>query len=148
MVLELKEYTMASLGYKLLEIPLIPAKQTRPSPFYIKALDSLLLLTRAPPSSLCFLLHPLPLNPATAAARLGGGGLLPSYPPHHHLNLRVLFPHRRPLFFLFPCLRFPCSPASHGGRRRQMVSFGISFVLQVISFIPFKLISNFLFLPF
>ena len=33
MVLELKEYTMASLGYKSLENPLIPENQTRPSPF-------------------------------------------------------------------------------------------------------------------
>ena len=33
MVLELKEYTMASLGYKSSENPLISPNQTRPSPF-------------------------------------------------------------------------------------------------------------------
>ena len=42
MVLELKEYTMASLGYKSSENPLISANQTRPSPFTIKTTDSLL----------------------------------------------------------------------------------------------------------
>ena len=43
MVLELKEYTMASLSYKSLENPLISTKQTCPSPFYIKTRAPLLL---------------------------------------------------------------------------------------------------------
>ena len=69
MVLKLKEYTMASLGYKSSGNPLISLNQTRPPPFSS-------LKCRLPPpshpknplSSLCLLLRPLPLNPATATA--------------------------------------------------------------------------------
>ena len=53
MVLELKEYTMASLGYKSSENPLISANQTRPPPFTIK--------TGLPPPS-----HPACLPPPSA----------------------------------------------------------------------------------
>ena len=51
MVLELKEYTMASLGYKSSENPLISPNQTRPSPFFF-------LKTSDPPLHFHFLLLP------------------------------------------------------------------------------------------
>ena len=54
MVLKLKEYTMASLGYKSSENPLISANQTRPFPF------SSLKTHWTPPS------HPKTFPPPTA----------------------------------------------------------------------------------
>ena len=85
MVLELKEYTMASLGYKSLENPLISANQTRPSPFYIKThrtpssfslSSSLCLLHPSRPTPPFSLLHPPP-----GAARMAVEAVTGEAPP-------------------------------------------------------------------
>ena len=68
MVLELKEYTMASLGYKSSENPLNSAKQTRPPFFSLNiglSLSILLLLRSTSPP---FLFRPCDSRRRTAAA--------------------------------------------------------------------------------
>ena len=124
MVLELKEYTMASLGYKSSKNPLISANQTRPSPF---SLNIGLL-------PFFFFLVLLSLFFSSALANSGGqrrGGAdlpLPSHlfifsSPQIHVNRASLY---APLF----CVSFPANSSfsgeysrRHGGECRQSVFF-------------------------
>ena len=102
MVLELKEYTMASLGYKSSENPLISPNQTclsppslqnrrhKPPPFIFFFIFLLHFLLLPPPSSSSF---PFPKQPPWATAAAIGAGDVERRPPslfpfpQPHLNL-------------------------------------------------------------
>ena len=84
MVLELKEYTMASLGYKSSGNPLIVANQTRPSPFSLNTGLPPLLSHPTPPFS-----RLLPPPPLMSAGEAAAAASLPPYftPPSHKTKL-------------------------------------------------------------
>ena len=102
MILELKEYTMTSLGYKSSENPLNSAKQTRP-PFFFFKYRTLSLHSSA--SSFDFSSLPLPSLrfPATdcsGGAANDGDGLVRGVGPRTHCGspLCSLFTPSRPHF--------------------------------------------------
>ena len=154
MILELKEYTMASLGYKSSENPLISPNQTHPylpqykscCPFLLQPFDLL-------PSFFFFVLLLLffsfLLRPCAFAGHPGADGDGDGKAVLSHFSPQ---PHPKPFLFSFPLVFFPSPshqqrrrsffPAIHGGPttgRGKAPSFlgflELYFVLVLISYI-------------
>ena len=145
MVLELKEYTMASLGYKSLENPLISANQTRPSSFIYKPAASLLLSV--------FFFFVLPLPGGQWRRHRGGGAFLTISSTSfflHNPSLPYLPNHPSALPSLFSFVSTFPSESGEGGllqRRRVKRRRGLPFPFKLFSFVSSGC-SSFLFVLF
>ena len=142
MVLELKEYTMASLGYKSSENPLISANQTRPSPFTIKTSDSHLQNHSSSSFSFLFFTDSVFFLPPLLLDRRGGGQ---GWPDHRGQSSHPFHsnPSSPSFLILPPFLRRVLHPSgrqhgSDGLNRHKQVYFRV----QVSSFIDFLFVSS------
>ena len=160
MVLELKEYTMTSLGYKLSYTTLISPNQTCPSPPSLQK-------TADTPPSLIFLLHFLLLPPPSSssfffftAAQWRPKERRRRPPPHQHQHHTFLPFSLLCLAFCFPFpfpfvgFVFPASPSVFrretvtDGKVRESLHFSFFFFILLSHSHCFQLLFPLFFVPY
>ena len=153
MVLNQNMYTMASLGYKSLENPLITTKQTRPPPFFLYKTSEL------PPDFFFFFVRLLlPLLRSCDFRRPQAGR---RHPPHKSI-IFLSFPSSsspKTIFYLTPSRllsplvlhhfrRVPWLRRPRQRQTRDKVSLAISLLHALLSNFDFPLLRSLLSAPF